>query len=150
MSILITVVAKKIKCEQICNVLGIRLTDQRRLIVEALIDAKDHPNVDDLFQRLQKIDSNISLSTVYRTVNLLENFGYIEKLDFQDGKYRYEWKEEEEDHHHHIIDIESGKIIEFQDEELENIKRRIAKEHGYELAGHRLELYCRPIKKDKE
>ncbi len=136
--------------EQICQKLGIRLTDQRRLIVQSLIEAQDHPNVDELYQKLIKIDSNISLSTVYRTVSLLESYGYIGKLDFQDGKFRYEWKSDSDDHHHHLIDLESGSIIEFQDRELEELKAKIAKRLGYKLVGHRLELYGIPIHKDKK
>ncbi len=123
------------------------MTDQRRTIAHVVSQSNDHPHVEEIYLRASRIDSNISLATVYRTVSLLEGYGIIEKLDFQDGKARYEEKISNDDHHHHLIDLETGQIIEFQDKELENLKERIAQHLGYKLIDHRLELYGVKIKK---
>jgi Fur family transcriptional regulator, ferric uptake regulator len=136
-----------INFEDIFKEIGIRSTEQRKLIIDTLMNATNHPTVEDLHKRLADMDSSISLSTVYRTVSLLESYGFIEKLDFQDGKFRYEWKKDDQDHHHHLIDLESGKILEFYDAELEELKNKIANKLGYTLVGHRLELYGVPRKK---
>jgi len=127
--------------EQLCLEQGLKLTDQRKIIVGLISDANDHPTADEVYNRASKLDSNISLATVYRTMNLLEGYGIIEKLDFKEGKARYEEKTKQEAHHHHLIDLETGKIVEFQDEELEELKIKIAKRLGFKLVDHRLELY---------
>ena len=127
--------------EEICREKGLKMTEQRRIIAKVIFESDDHPNVEEVYNRSFELDKNISLATVYRTVNLLEGYGIIEKLDFQDGKARYEQKISKDSHHHHLIDLETGKIIEFQDDELERIKVRIAKKLGYKLVDHRLELF---------
>ena len=129
-----------------CESLGIRLTGQRRAVAQALETSSDHPNVAELHQRAAELDPNLSIATVYRTVKLLEEVGLIEKYDFGDGIARYE--DAEREHHDHLIDISSGRVIEFVDEEIERLQRRIARRLGYELRGHRMELYGVP--KDPE
>lgn len=119
------------------------MTGQRRTIARALGDSHDHPDVELLYQRAVKLDANISIATVYRTVKLLEESGIIERHDFGDGRSRYE--EMSEEHHDHLIDLKSGKVIEFANEEIEKLQIRIAKELGYKLVDHRLELYCVPL-----
>jgi len=134
-----------ISLEKICQDRGLRLTDQRKVIVrlleETISDTKFHPDVDEIFNRAIKIDKKISVATVYRTVKLLEEQGIIEKHDFKAGKARYEVSTE--NHHDHLIDVNSGEIIEFVDDEIENLKKKIANRLGYELIDHRLELYCK-------
>jgi len=134
-----------ISLEKICQERGLRLTDQRKIIVrlleETVVDTKFHPNVDELYERALKIDQKISVATVYRTVKLLEENGIIEKHDFKAGKARYEVSTDS--HHDHLIDINSGEIIEFVDDEIEKLKKKIADRLGYELIDHRLELYCK-------
>ncbi|EMH80689.1 MAG: transcriptional repressor [Pelagibacteraceae bacterium] len=134
-----------ISLEKICQDRGLRLTDQRKVIVrlleETISDTKFHPDVDEIFNRAVKIDKKISVATVYRTVKLLEENGIIEKHDFKAGKARYEVATE--NHHDHLIDVNSGEIIEFVDDEIETLKKKIAKRLGYELIDHRLELYCK-------
>ncbi|MAK12727.1 MAG: transcriptional repressor [Candidatus Pelagibacter sp.] len=134
-----------IHLEKICQDRGLRLTDQRKLIVrlleETISDTKFHPDVDEIFKRAIKIDKKISVATVYRTVKLLEEHGIIEKHEFKAGKARYEVSTE--NHHDHLIDINSGEIIEFIDDDIEKLKKKIANKHGYELIDHRLELYCK-------
>lgn len=127
--------------EELCAAKGLKMTEQRKIIARIISDSKDHPSADEVFARVLSIDKNISLATVYRTINLLEGYGIIEKLNFQEGKARYEEKIKQDSHHHHLIDLETGNIIEFQDAELEDIKIRIAKRLGYQLIDHRLELY---------
>lgn len=127
--------------EALCQEKGLKVTEQRKLIAKVIFESSDHPNVEEVYLRASKIDKNISLATVYRTVNLLEGYGIIEKLDFQDGKARYEQKIAKDAHHHHLIDLESGKVIEFQDDELEKLKIKIADRLGYKLVDHRLELF---------
>ena len=119
------------------------MTDQRRIIARVLSNASDHPNVETVHSRANAIDNNISLATVYRTVRLLEEAGILEKHDFGGGRSRYEKADNE--HHDHLIDIETGKVVEFQNNEIEKLQAKIAKEHGYELVDHRLELYVVPI-----
>jgi Fur family ferric uptake transcriptional regulator len=123
------------------------MTEQRKTIAKVIADSEDHPSADDVYSRACKIDTNISLATVYRTINLLEGYGIIEKLDFKEGKARYEEKIKQDTHHHHLIDLDSGDIIEFQDKELEELKVKIAKRLGYDLIDHRLELYGKKLKK---
>lgn len=131
--------------EQKCIDKSVKMTEQRRIIATVISESADHPHVEEIYSRAVKVDPNISLATVYRTVSLLEGYGIIEKLDFQDGKARYEEKINEDDHHHHLIDLDTGSIIEFQDDELEELKEKIAKRLGYNLIGHRLELYGRKL-----
>ncbi|NND41160.1 MAG: transcriptional repressor [Silicimonas sp.] len=128
-----------------CEAQGLRLTDQRRTIASVLEEADDHPDVEELYARASGVDPNISLATVYRTVKLFEESGILEKLDFRDGRARYE--DADRDHHDHLIDLHSGEVIEFVDAEIEALQERIAKKLGYELRGHRLELYGVPLKR---
>tara|TARA_B100001765_G_scaffold199558_1_gene151627 strand:- start:165 stop:575 length:411 start_codon:yes stop_codon:yes gene_type:complete len=125
--------------EQKCIAKGVRLTDQRKIIAKAMSDSNDHPDVDKLYKRVLQIDSKISIATVYRTVKLFEEVGILTKHDFKGGKARYE--ELSESHHDHLIDIKTGEIIEFVDEEIENIQKKIAENYGYDLVDHKLELY---------
>lgn len=134
--------------EDLCVQKGLKMTEQRKVIVKVISKAGDHPTAEDVYARASVIDSNISLATVYRTINLLEGYGIIEKLDFMEGKARYEEKIKQDSHHHHLIDLESGEIIEFQNEELEKLKVRIARELGYDLVDHRLELYGKKLKSE--
>ena len=122
-----------------CEAQGLRLTDQRRTIATVLEEADDHPDVEELYARASARDPRISLATVYRTVKLFEEAGILEKLEFGDGRARYE--DAEREHHDHLIDLNSGEVIEFVDEEIEELQERIARKLGYELKGHRLELY---------
>jgi Fur family ferric uptake transcriptional regulator len=131
--------------EQKCQAIGLKMTGQRRIIARVLSEANDHPDVETLYARAVAIDANISIATVYRTVKLLEESGVIERHDFGDGKARYE--EASDDHHDHLIDVRSGAIIEFNNAEIERLQEIIATELGYELVGHRLELYGVPLKK---
>jgi Fur family transcriptional regulator, ferric uptake regulator len=133
--------------ETLCQDLGLKLTEQRKIIAKVLFESIDHPTTEEVYNRASKIDNNISLATVYRTVGLFEGYGVIEKLDFSDGKARYEWKSDVREHHHHLIDLDTGEVIEFQDDELEELKERIAVRLGYKLVNHRLELYGKKIKK---
>ena len=127
-----------------CEANGLRMTGQRRVIADVLGEAEDHPDVEELYARAAAVDANISLATVYRTVKLFEEAGILEKLEFGDGRARYE--DADRDHHDHLIDINSGEVIEFVDEEIEALQERIAAKLGYELRGHRLELYGVPRK----
>ena len=134
-----------ISLEKTCQERGLRLTEQRKVIVrlleETILDTKFHPDVDEIYNRAIKIDKKISVATVYRTVKLLEENGVIDKHEFKAGKARYEVSTE--NHHDHLIDINSGEIIEFIDDDIEKLKKKIANKHGYELIDHRLELYCK-------
>ena len=131
--------------EKKCEIKGVRLTDQRKIIAEIMSDSNDHPDVDELHRRVNKIDKKISIATVYRTVKLFEESGIVEKHDFKGGKARYE--ESPEEHHDHLIDINSGEIIEFVDGEIEILQNKVAKKLGYKLVDHKLELYGVKIKK---
>lgn len=122
------------------------MTGQRRVIARVLEDAQDHPDVEDLYNRASKIDANISIATVYRTVKLLEETGIIERHEFRDGRARYEIVPE--DHHDHLIDLKSGDVIEFASAEIEALQEKIAREHGYRLVDHRLELYGVPLENE--
>ena len=128
-----------------CEAAGLRMTGQRRVIADVLEGADDHPDVEELYNRASVIDANISIATVYRTVKLFEEAGILEKLEFGDGRARYE--DAERDHHDHLIDMNSGEVIEFVDAEIEALQERIAAKLGYELRGHRLELYGVPAKR---
>ena len=123
------------------------MTDQRRVIAQVMEQASDHPDVEELYRRASAIDARISLSTVYRTLNLFEEAGLVTKHDFKDGRARFEPIPDE--HHDHLIDIRSGKVIEFRNEEIEAIQELIAKRLGYKLVDHRLELYAVPLSKDE-
>ena len=125
--------------EQRCIAKGVKLTDQRKIIAKVMSEAQDHPDVDELYNRVSKIDSKISIATVYRTVKLFEEAGILAKHDFKGGKARYE--ELNESHHDHLIDVKSGEIIEFVDNEIEKLQKKIADKYGYELVDHKLELY---------
>ena len=126
-----------------CLSQNIRMTSQRQVIVKVIEDSEDHPDVDLLYRRAVAVDDTISIATVYRTVKLLEEAGAIERLEFGDGRARYE---ESGEHHEHLVDIETGEVIEFYNEELEEMKRTIAEQMGYELVDHRLELFVRKKK----
>ena len=125
--------------EEKCKAKGVKLTDQRKIIAKVMSESNDHPNVDELYNRVSKIDSKISIATVYRTVKLFEESGILAKHDFKGGKARYE--ELNEGHHAHLIDIKSGAIIEFVDNEIEELQKKVAEKYGYELVDHKLELY---------
>ena len=131
--------------EQKCIAKGFKLTDQRKIIAKIMSDSQDHPDVDELYKRASKLDSKISIATVYRTVKLFEEAGIVAKHDFKGGKARYE--ELNEGHHDHLIDIKTGEIIEFVDEEIEKLQQKVADKYGYKLVDHKLELYG--IKKNK-
>lgn len=132
------------RIEQKCTETGLKMTGQRRIIARVLSESHDHPDVEMLYSRAHAMDSKISIATVYRTVRLFEEAGIIEKHDFGDGRARYE--ETGEEHHDHLIDLKSGKVIEFSNEEIEKLQRMIAQKLGYTLVDHRLELYCVPTK----
>ena len=131
--------------EQKCLSKGVKLTDQRKIIAKVISESKaeygesDHPDVDELYSRVSKIDSKISIATVYRTVKLFEEAGILTKHDFKGGKARYEAMIES--HHDHLIDIKTGEIIEFVDDEIEKLQKKVAEKHGYTLVDHKLELY---------
>ena len=125
--------------EQKCIAKGVKLTDQRKIIAKIMSESDDHPDVDDLYRRASAIDKKISIATVYRTVKLFEESGIVAKHDFKGGKARYE--ELSESHHDHLIDIKTGEIIEFVDEEIEKLQKKVADKYGYKLVDHKLELY---------
>ena len=125
--------------EQKCIAKGVKLTDQRKIIAKIMSDSQDHPDVDELYKRVSAIDKKISIATVYRTVKLFEESGILAKHDFKGGKARYE--ELSESHHDHLIDVKTGEIIEFVDEEIEKLQKKVAEKYGYELVDHKLELY---------
>ncbi len=131
--------------EQRCIEIGMRMTEQRRVIARVLEQSNDHPDTEELYYRASKVDSNISISTVYRTVSLFEDAGIIERHEFRDGRARYEAVPES--HHDHLIDMKTGKVIEFSNEEIERLQTVIAEELGYRLIDHRLELYGVPLDK---
>ncbi|PPJ48021.1 transcriptional repressor [Rhizobium sp. KAs_5_22] len=133
--------------EDLCVERGMRMTEQRRIIARILEESADHPDVEELYRRSVKIDAKISISTVYRTVKLFEDAGIIERHDFRDGRSRYETVPEE--HHDHLIDLKTGVVIEFHSPEIEALQERIAREHGFRLVDHRLELYGVPLAKDE-
>ncbi|MGB0575225.1 MAG: Fur family transcriptional regulator [Alphaproteobacteria bacterium] len=130
--------------ESACIEKGMKMTDQRRVIARVLSDSTDHPDVEDVYRRASEIDPKISIATVYRTLRLFDIANIIDRHDFGDGRARYEVAEEGS-HHHHLIDMKTGHVLEFENEELESIKRRIARELGYQLVGERLELYGIPF-----
>jgi Fur family transcriptional regulator, ferric uptake regulator len=130
------------RVEKLCAEKGLRMTDQRRIIARVLSDASDHPDAEELYKRASALDPHISIATVYRTVKLFRDAGILERHDFGDGRARY--AEVPDSHHDHLIDVQSGKVIEFRNEEIEKLQRRVAEELGFELVDHRLELYGVP------
>ncbi len=134
------------RIERLCVEKGMKMTEQRRVIARVLSSAEDHPDVEEVYRRASELDPRISIATVYRTVRLFEEAGIIERHDFGDGRARYE--EAAGDHHDHLIDIQSGEVVEFQNEEIEQLQKKIAKQHGMKLVGHRLELYGVPLGRD--
>ncbi len=125
--------------EEKCIAKGVKLTDQRRIIAKVMSESRDHPDVDELYNRVSKIDSKISIATVYRTVKLFDEVGIVTKHDFKGGKARYE--KINESHHDHLIDVKTGEIIEFVNEEIEKLQNKVAEKYGYKLVDHKLELY---------
>lgn len=134
--------------EDLCEQRGMRMTDQRRIIARVLSVSDDHPDVEEVYRRAAAKDSNISIATVYRTVRLFEEAGILERHEFGDGRARYE--QVPETHHDHLINIQTREVIEFTDKQIEELQRTIAERLGYQLVGHRLELYCVPIEMDKK
>ena len=135
------------RLEALCLEKGLKMTDQRRTIARVLSDATDHPDVEQVYRRATALDPRISIATVYRTVRLFEDAGILTRHDFHGGRSRYE--EAPEIHHDHLIDMKTGRVIEFVDEEIEALQAAIAKKLGYRLVDHRLELYCVPLEDDK-
>lgn len=131
------------RIEKLCLEKNMRMTEQRRVIARVLSSATDHPDVEELHRRAHAVDPHISIATVYRTVRLFEEAGIIDRLDFRDGRSRYE--EHSDDHHDHLIDMKTGKVVEFVDPEIEALQEAIARKLGYKLVDHRLELYGMPI-----
>jgi len=131
------------RIEKACMDKGLRMTEQRRVIARVVAEAYDHPDAEELYRRAVAVDPHISIATVYRTVRLFEEAGILAKHDFGDGRARYE--ETPSEHHDHLIDIQSGKVVEFHNDEIEDLQRRIAEKAGYRLVGHRLELFGVPL-----
>ena len=131
------------RIEKLCTEKGLRMTDQRRVIARVLSEATDHPDAEELYRRASTIDPHISIATVYRTVRLFEDAGILERHDFRDGRSRYE--EAPDIHHDHLIDMKTGRVVEFVDEEIERLQQAIARKLGYKLVDHRLELYGVPL-----
>jgi Fur family ferric uptake transcriptional regulator len=136
------------RIEELCVEKGMKMTGQRRIIARVLSESTDHPDVEEVYRRAVDLDPKISIATVYRTVRLFEEANILERHDFGDGRSRYE--EATEDHHDHLIDIQSGRVMEFRSPEIEALQREIAARHGYDLVGHRLELFGVPSKSSKE
>jgi Fur family ferric uptake transcriptional regulator len=133
------------RIEQACQDRGMRMTEQRRVIAKVIADSVDHPDVEELYRRAASVDNRISIATVYRTVKLFEDAGILERHEFRDGRARYE--EASEQHHDHLIDLNSGDVIEFRNEDIERLQEAVARELGYRLVDHRLELYAVRLKK---
>ena len=131
------------KIEKRCIESGLKMTEQRRIIARVISESGDHPDVEMIFNRANQVDTKISIATVYRTMRLFEEAGITEKHDFGDGRARYE--ESNQEHHDHLIDIKNGRVIEFSNQEIEELQKVIAEKHGYKLVSHRLELYCVPL-----
>jgi Fur family ferric uptake transcriptional regulator len=137
------------RIEKLCRDKGLKMTGQRRVIAQVLSAAEDHPDAEELHKRAVSIDDRISLATVYRTVRLFEEAQILERHDFRDGRARFEPAEDGDGHHHHIINVRNGEVVEFEDDALETLKRRIAADLGFRIVGERLELYCVPIGDDE-
>ncbi len=135
------------RLEQLCIDRGLKMTEQRRVVARVLSDAADHPDVEQVYRRASKIDPHISIATVYRTVRLFEEANILARHDFGDGRARYE--EMPSDHHDHLIDVQTGRVIEFRNEEIEKLQRFVASELGYKLVDHRLELFAVPLEPSK-
>ncbi len=135
------------RIEHLCMEKGMKMTGQRRIIARVLSEATDHPDVEEVYRRAVLMDPRISIATVYRTVRLFEEASILERRDFGDGRSRYE--EAGEEHHDHLIDVQSGKVIEFRSQEIEALQRTVAEQHGYKLVGHRLELFGVRLEKGK-
>jgi len=133
------------RLEKVCVDRGMKMTGQRRIIAKVLSESEDHPDVEELYRRSMEADPNVSIATVYRTVRLFEEAGLLDRLDFGDGRARYE--PASDDHHDHLIDVNSGKVIEFHDDEVEKLQIKIAEKYGFRLIGHRMELYGTSIDK---
>lgn len=131
------------RIERLCEAKGLRMTEQRRVIARVLSEATDHPDAEELYRRASTIDPRISIATIYRTVRLFEEAGILERHDFRDGRSRYE--EVPEEHHDHLIDLQTGRVVEFRNEEIERLQKLIAEKLGYRLVDHRLELYGVPV-----
>jgi Fur family ferric uptake transcriptional regulator len=131
------------RIEKLCIDKGLRMTGQRRVIARVLSDSQDHPDAEELHRRAAEIDPHISIATVYRTVRLLEESGILERHDFRDGRSRYE--EMPDEHHDHLIDVQTGRVIEFHNDQIEELQRLVAEKLGYKLVDHRLELYGVPL-----
>jgi len=131
--------------EDLCMQKGMRMTDQRRVIAKVLSDANDHPDVEEVYRRSTAVDSGISIATVYRTVRLFEDAGILERHDFRDGRSRYETVAEQ--HHDHLINVETGEVLEFHSDEIEELQEKIAQKLGFRLVDHRMELYGVPLEK---
>ncbi|MBL28001.1 MAG: transcriptional repressor [Rhodospirillaceae bacterium] len=136
------------RVEQLCAEKGLKMTEQRRVIARVLSDSSDHPDAGEVYRRATEIDPRISMATVYRTVRLFEEANVLERHDFGDGRARYE--EAPEEHHDHLIDVKSGKVVEFQNDEIEKLQQRVARELGFKLVDHRLELYGVPLDAEDE
>jgi Fur family ferric uptake transcriptional regulator len=136
------------RIEQLCAQKGLRMTGQRRVIARVLSAARDHPDVEEVYRRSNRVDARISLSTVYRTIKLFEANGFLERHNFGASRGRYE--ETARRHHDHLIDIESGRVIEFRNEEIERLQDRVARDLGFSLVGHKLELFGVPIKRPRK
>ena len=130
-----------------CNKLGLKMTEQRKIIVQVLAESKDHPDVELVYKRASEIDNNIGIATVYRTIRLFEENNIIQRHEFKEGRFRYE--EVPEEHHDHLIDVKNDKVIEFQNDDIEKLQKKVAEELGYKLVDHRLELYAVPIERKK-
>ena len=136
------------RLEKLCAEKGLRMTEQRRVITRVISEAEDHPDVEEIHRRATAIDGRISIATVYRTMKLLEDYDVVQRHEFQDGRARYE--EATDDHHDHLIDVRTREVIEFVNEEIEALQEKIAREHGYRLVDHRLELYGVPLTEDEK
>ncbi|MEL6258661.1 MAG: Fur family transcriptional regulator [Pseudomonadota bacterium] len=136
------------RLEKLCVERGLRMTEQRRIIARVISSSDDHPDAEELHRRANALDASISLATVYRTVKLFDDAGIIDRHDFGDGRSRFE--ETPEEHHDHLIDVKSGQVVEFQNEEIEKLQEQIAKKLGYKLVDHRLELYGVPLDETSE
>jgi Fur family ferric uptake transcriptional regulator len=136
------------RIERLCSERGLRMTGQRRTIARVLTASEDHPNVEEVYRRANRVDPRISLSTVYRTLKLFEAKGILERHDFGAGRWRYE--EVPRQHHDHLIDVKTGRVIEFRNEDIERLQERIARDLGFELVGHKLELYGVPLTSKKK
>lgn len=140
--------APQSRIEQLCMERGMKMTGQRRIIARVLSEARDHPDVEQVYRRAVQLDPRISIATVYRTVRLFEEANILDRHDFGDGRSRYE--EAPEEHHDHLIDIQTGRVTEFRNAEIEALQRKIAEQHGFRLVGHRLELFGVPLEGAKD